>query len=154
MYYCQNLKRKFIRNLVVAYNDTIDEKQNTLKAAQHFYERSVLTYWTAVVEGTRTSKNEKLADEVHFKRLIKKSFGSLATNIKVIQKKKVLKELQSEFMHNRTNFMFKHCFYTWKHSFDLQSYYKKVILEFSEYRTMRMRRSIFKAINVEIGVSV
>ena len=51
-------------------------------------------------------------------------------------------------------FMFKHCFYTWKHSFDLQSYYKKVILEFSEYRTMRMRRSVFKAISVEIGVSV
>jgi hypothetical protein len=153
VYYCQNLKRKFIRNLVVIYNDTIDEKQNSFKASQHYYERSVLKYWNAVVEGVKTSKHEKQSDNLHTVNLMKKSIKSLAKNSKIVQKKKELKKLQSVFMHNRTSFMFKHCFYTWKHSFDLQSYYKKVIQEFTEYKVLRTGRSVFKAIKVEIGVS-
>lgn len=152
VYYCQNLKRKFIRNLVVIYNDTIDEKQNTLKASQHFYERSMMKYWCAVVEGARTSKHEKLSDEFHKNKLMRKTIKSLAKNIKINQKKKILKKLQGDFMRDRTDFMYKHCFDTWRHSFELLSYYKKAIQEFAEYRELRMKRSVFNSIKVEIGV--
>ena len=153
VYYCRSLKSKFIRKLVNAYNDSIDEHENDFKAKQYYYQKQQVNAWMAILEGVKNSKKEKLCEDIHVHNLKLKTFKSLAKNVKTSVKKRQLQDLLQVFQHNRTNSRIKHCYYTWKHRYDLDSYYVKVVSEFEQYRTMRFKRSILKALEVQTKVN-
>lgn len=44
--------------MVSVYNNQIDDQQNTFKADQFHYEKSMIKYWDALQEGVKTSKKE------------------------------------------------------------------------------------------------
>lgn len=56
-----------------------------------------------------------------------------------------MEEKEREFVANRSKFLTKHCYNTWQHHYQLQSYYGKAIEEFQIFRDLITKRSVFNA---------
>ena len=57
-----------------------------------------------------------------------------------------------QLMKERNKYIIKHTYLTWRNHFELESYYKKAISEFSEYRKTRLMKGTLKAMSIQIKV--
>lgn len=151
-FYCQNMRRKYLRKLVTVYNDRVDEQQNDFKATQYCYERTMVKTWVALIEGVKNSKREAICEAIHQHNLKTRTVMALKENIVINAKKKQLEILMTNFLKNRGKALIKHSYFSWKHHAELENFYKKAVTEFQEYRSMRFKRSVLKALCVESKV--
>ena len=145
VYYCQNMKRKYLRKLVEIYNDNIDEQQNMQRAMHYYDEKTLVKYWIGLLEGVKNSKREAVCDAIHKHNLKRKTLMGFYENITLKTKKAKLKELYQKFIESKKNRLVKNSYFTWKHHHALESYYNKAISEFEEYRTMRFKKRVLIA---------
>lgn len=146
------MKRKYLRKLVTVYNDRIDEQQNDFKVKHFYYQKTLVKTWIAFIEGVKNSKREAICEAIHQHNLKSRTVMALKENIVINAKKKQLSILMNSFVKNRGKALIKHSYSTWKHHAELENYYKKAVAEFQEYRSMRFKRSVLKALCVESKV--
>ena len=153
VYYCQNMKRKFLRFMVSAYNNSIDEKENSQKADVFYYENILAKYWAGILQGIRNSKKLDLFEKYQNRGMKMKILGALKKNVEVQRKKILLEARFHEFIDNKSQYLMKHSYFTWKNNYELENYYRTAIQQFQVYRKDLSKRVVFKAIKLEIQVS-
>ena len=73
----------------------------------------------------------------------------LMSNIKINQKKVKLNQLMTNFVKDRSLYLIKHTYFTWKHHYELETYYRKATNEFKQYREQKMLGTCFNMMKVE-----
>jgi hypothetical protein len=139
------MKKKYMKRLIEKYREEVEYQQSEFKARQYYYCRSLKIMFNNFIYGIKISKQEQISDKLHSNHLKIKVFAVLKMQKEINERKRMLNSKMVHFMKERTKFIVKHSYFTWKHHFELESYYKKAVNEFQEYRKAKLIRSTFKA---------
>ena len=120
--------------LINTYNEDVTLQHNQLKADQFYYQRKMQFTWKLFKNGIKYSKLEDMCDGIYTSKLKAKVLNRFISNIKINQKKAKLNQLMTNFVKHRSLYLIKHTYFSWRHHYELETYYSKAINEFKQYR--------------------